>query len=180
MQDTSECSILFVDDEDGILEILQHMFEGVVGTVLTANTPAKAIEIAKQNHIHLAVLDLKMPQMSGLALLKELRKIQPSLVCMFLSGHGDKLSVQEAMRLGVEDFIDKPFEDRVLMIQVKKALDKVYYETLLNEVLELFVLHYSKMDKHKYDKLAYDEKTKTLRAALGVARMKILKKKVAT
>ncbi len=176
--DFSDSTILFVDDEQDILELMQASpISEEVGKTLIADHPLKAIEIVKNNPVDLVILDISMPHMDGLTLLKELRKITPGLACIYLSGHGDKRYVQEALRLGVYEFLDKPFGVEFLQVHIRKALESVYYERLLKDILELFVQENTSLDFSRYEQLPHTEKDKIIRAALATAKLKIANKK---
>jgi DNA-binding NtrC family response regulator len=177
MIDVTGVSILFVDDEADILSLLSRMMKGEVDRIFTSVDPNEAIEIVRKNDVSIAVLDLKMPKMNGIELMQELLKVKPGLPCIFLSGYGDKESIRDALRLGAENFIDKPFDERYLKLAVRRAIEKVRYEELMRDILELFIQDYTKLDFENFGKLSPEEKDKTLRAALGVAKLQIEKKK---
>ncbi|HLE10499.1 MAG: hypothetical protein A2504_14460 [Bdellovibrionales bacterium RIFOXYD12_FULL_39_22] len=171
-----DASVLLVDDESFILDILQATLKKSVRTIHMSERPKKAIEIARKKQIDLAVLDMKMPEMSGLQLLPELRKINPAMRAIFLTGNADKEHVQEALRMGVDNFLDKPFDNDHLKFVVAQSLEKYEYDRLLKDVLELFILHYTKLDVSKFATMPLAERDKAIRAALGVAKLKILNK----
>lgn len=177
MNDLFDAAILFVDDEADILAMMQDLFKSEIGTIETCENPIKALEVFKKRHFDLVVLDLKMPGMDGMTLLQEMKKIRPEIGCVFLSGHGDKESVQKAMRLGADNFVDKPFVTDYMRLAIKRAVEKARYETLLKDVLEIFIYHYTKVDVAKFASMDFFEKEKTIRAALGVAKLQILKKR---
>jgi DNA-binding NtrC family response regulator len=176
MDDLKDSSVLFVDDEADILDVLKKEFRSTIGEIHLATSAQDAKAIVSNNDVDLAVLDLKMPDTDGLSLYEELKKINPSLRCVFLSAYGDKQNIQKALQLGAENFIDKPFESKNLKLAVLRGVEKSRHERLLKEVLELFILHYTELDVTKFDTLPLGEKEKTIRAALGLAKVQILKR----
>lgn len=177
MVNTLNATILFVDDEPAILDVLSRTFKNEVSTVLTCENPMHALDLLKTNLVDLVVLDLRMPGKDGLTLYKEMKEIRPDLAVIFLTAHGDKESVQEALRLGADNFVDKPYEKNYLKLIVRKALEGARYESLIKEILELFLYHYTDADPSVFKQLPYEEKEKLIKAALGVAKLKIGRKK---
>jgi len=177
MINVHNATLLFVDDEPAILEVLSRTFQSEVSNVLTCENPLLAIDIVKKNHIDLVVLDLRMPGMDGITLYKEMKQFSPDLVAIFLTAHGDKESVQDALRLGAVNFVDKPYEKNYLKLVVRSALEKNRYETLIKEILELFVQTFTEADFARFKLMDINEKEKIIRAALGVAKIKIGRKK---
>ena len=172
--DFSDSTILFVDDEHDILELMQSSpISQDVGKVLVSDHPLKALELIKKERMDLVILDIAMPQMDGITLLKEMRNIIPGLACIYLSGHADKKYVQQALRLGVHEFLDKPFGVEFLQEQIRKALEVVYYERLLKDIFELFICENTTLDFSRYQQLSHAEKDHVIRAALATTKLKI-------
>lgn len=166
-------TILFVDDEPAILDVLSRTFKNEVTRILTCDQPIEAVNIVKREPIDLVVLDLRMPHKDGLTLYKEMKEFRQDLTAIFLTAHGDKESVQEALRLGAINFVDKPYEKNFLKFVVRSALEKARYENLIREILELFVHNFSNEDLSRFMSMNICEKEKTIRAALGVAKLKM-------
>ncbi|OFZ78475.1 MAG: hypothetical protein A2583_10790 [Bdellovibrionales bacterium RIFOXYD1_FULL_53_11] len=177
MVDLFDSKVLLVDDEPDILDILEHFLKDEISRIYRAGSGEDALKAVEKHDIDLAVVDLRMPGMDGITLIKEIKKTRPGMPFIVLTGHGDKISVQEAMRLGAVDYLDKPFDRHFLVTSIKRCVEKIYYERLIKEILELFILHYTKHDPAHFDKLTMSEKDRALKAALSVARMKILNKK---
>jgi len=117
-----KAKILIVDDEDAIRTSLRMTFEYEGYTcLLAANGPA-ALKIAEQNSPDLVFLDIKMPQMDGLEVLKKMRELKGAPPVVILSGHGNVATAVEATKLGAFDFIEKPPETERLMVVARNAL----------------------------------------------------------
>jgi two-component system, NtrC family, nitrogen regulation response regulator NtrX len=114
--------VMIVDDEEAIRTSsrLTFEYEGF-NCVLAANGPA-AIKIAEKESPDLVFLDIKMPQMDGMEVLKKLREIPNPPPVVVLSGHGNIASAVEATKLGAFDFIEKPPEAERLMVVARNAL----------------------------------------------------------
>jgi two-component system response regulator FixJ len=70
------------------------------------------------------VTDVRMPDMTGIDLLRKLNEIKPDLPVIMITGHGDIALAVEAMKIGAVDFLEKPFDDDHLLASVRAALDK--------------------------------------------------------
>ncbi len=105
----NEISILVVDDEKRVIDEINEFLEGLKYRVFTASEPEEALTILKNKNIDIVILDIKLPGMSGLQVLKKIKYIKPSTEVIMISGHGDMATVIEAMRLGATDYFQKPF-----------------------------------------------------------------------
>jgi two-component system nitrogen regulation response regulator NtrX len=114
--------VLIVDDEEAVRSSLRMIFdyEGYE-VLLAANGPA-GLKMAEQESPDLVFLDIKMPQMDGLEVLKRLKADEPSPPVVVLSGHGTVKTAVEAVKLGAFDFIEKPPESERILIVARNAL----------------------------------------------------------
>jgi len=81
-----EKTILYVDDEEINLSLFKMNFSRSFN-ILTCNTPIKALEILKERKIKLLISDFKMPDMNGMELIKNVKKNNPEIICIILSGY---------------------------------------------------------------------------------------------
>jgi two-component system response regulator RegA len=108
-------SILVVDDDDILRTRLEKAFVKRGLTVYCASNLRGALEIASEHKPDLAVLDLKMPDNSGLQVLKELIAICPAVRAVILTGYGSIANAVEAVKLGAVNYVTKPADaDQVL------------------------------------------------------------------
>jgi two-component system, NtrC family, nitrogen regulation response regulator NtrX len=112
-----KAKVLIIDDEDAIRSSLKMIFEYEgYDCLLAANGPA-GLKIAERESPDLVFLDIKMPQMDGLEVLKQLKAHDESVPVVILSGHGTVATAVEATKLGAYDFIEKPPDtDRILLV----------------------------------------------------------------
>jgi two-component system nitrogen regulation response regulator NtrX len=116
--------VLIVDDEEAIRSSLKMIFEYEGYEVLLAANGQAALKIAEKDAPDLIFLDIKMPQMDGLEVLKRLRADESAPPVVILSGHGNVKTAVEATKLGAFDFIEKPPEsDRILLV-ARNALEQ--------------------------------------------------------
>jgi two-component system response regulator (stage 0 sporulation protein F) len=106
--------LLVVDDEPGICDILKKTFSPIGFTVLTAINGLDALSIVKKERPKIIFLDIRMLGMSGLEVLKEVKKIDRTIKVIMVTVMDDELTKQEARRLGADDFVTKPFNSEYL------------------------------------------------------------------
>lgn len=114
--------ILVVDDEVKICGIIQKVLSQEGYHILTAFSGEEALKKLKKTPVDLILVDLKMPAMDGLEMLKQARAIQKNLRAVLLTAYGTASSARDAMALGVYDFLTKPFDNQLLKKVVKEAL----------------------------------------------------------
>ncbi len=114
--------ILVVDDEDAIRSTLRMMLEYEGYEVLLAANGPTALKIAEREGPDLVLLDIKMPQVDGLEVLRDLKAAQPDIPVVILSGHGTVKTAVEATKLGAFDFIEKPPESERILLVARNAL----------------------------------------------------------
>ncbi len=109
--------VLIVDDEEAIRSTMKMMFEYEGYDCVVAAGGEAGLKIAERERPDLIFLDIKMPQMDGLEVLKSLKSVDGSPPVVILSGHGTVRTAVEATKLGAFDFIEKPPEtDRILLV----------------------------------------------------------------
>lgn len=118
----SKYSVLFVDDDPAVLKSLGDYFEKLGHDVYRAPSGAEGVRLWDQVEPDVTVLDLYMPEMSGMDVLEALRKRRATV--LMLTAYGDIDSAVEAMRLGAENFLTKPIEMSHLQQAVEKAGEK--------------------------------------------------------
>ncbi len=112
--------ILVVDDEIRMREEIGEYLRKRSYEVQTAPDPGEATRLLQHFDFDIAIVDIKLPGISGLELLKIIREAHPQVEVIMISGHGDMQSVIEAMRLGAIDFFQKPFR----LIDLNQALQR--------------------------------------------------------
>ena len=106
--------VLVVDDESELVEALVERLEIRGFQAQGATSGAEAISAAQDHQFDVAVVDLKMPGMDGLQVIRELMKIQPELKCVLLTGHGAAENPEQGRRCGASDCMMKPIDIDVL------------------------------------------------------------------
>jgi DNA-binding NtrC family response regulator len=121
-------NILIVDDDRSIRRALERALEPLGFRIVTARDGVEARAAIETAPIDLALLDLRMPRLDGMALMRELARTHPDVRVIILTAHGTIEDAVEAMKLGAVDFVQKPFsvnEIRELVARVlaRRSLD---------------------------------------------------------
>ena len=114
-------NILIADDDVELCELLQEFFESEEFTVRLVHDGLAALEAARQPGLDLVVLDVMMPAMNGLDVLKELRK-ESRLPVIMLTARGDDLDRILGLELGADDYVPKPCNPRELVARIRAVL----------------------------------------------------------
>ncbi len=114
-----------MEDDASIMGMASQMLAQLGYTVLAANTPEKAIQLAHSNTgaIHLLLTDVVMPEMNGRELADRLLVLQPDLVIVFMSGYTADIIAHQGVLNNSINFIQKPFSRQDLAAHVRNALD---------------------------------------------------------
>ena len=126
--------ILLVDDQDTIRFFLEKTLRQEGYEAVTARTGAEAIEKAREVVPDLVLLDLKLPDMDGLEVLRRIKEVFPEIGVVMITAFGDIETAVMAMKNGAYDFVSKPINLDQLLMVIRKGLDS---ERLNREVLEL-------------------------------------------
>ena len=102
--------LLLVEDKDSFRRLLTQALEGSAWSVRAVADPRGALQALEAGPFHVMVTDLRLPGMSGLELIRRARQLQPGLRVVLMSAFGEPRDIVEAMRLGADDFLPKPFD----------------------------------------------------------------------
>lgn len=118
-------TVHIVDDEEALRKSLGFMLT-VNGFGVRLHVSATAFsEIAPSLRNAVLVTDMRMPDMSGLDLVRKISSISPPIPSIIVTGHGDIPMAVEAMKAGAVDFIEKPFEEAVIIEAVRRAAERL-------------------------------------------------------
>ena len=116
--------ILVIDDELDMLMLLRMIIEDNTDyEVETTNNPSEAVKMVMKNDYDLVVSDLKMPGMDGLELFDEVKGMKPDLPLIIITAYGSLETADEAMKMGVADFITKPFRKDSILFTINRVLE---------------------------------------------------------
>lgn len=121
---SDDARILIIDDDTALLtapaDTLKLRLEGIV--IDTANSGSDGMARAERNHYNIILCDVSMPDIDGLSLLPQLKKISPDSGIIMMTGHGDESTQRTAACLGALELILKPFDRPSLVRTLKRAL----------------------------------------------------------
>ncbi len=115
-------TICIVDDEPGILKTLSELLEDEGYQVTSAKNGADALDVIRQDPPDLVFLDIWMPDLDGLEVLKRVRHQFPNMMVIVMSGHGSIETAVQATKLGAYDYLEKPLDSEKITILVRNAL----------------------------------------------------------
>lgn len=119
----TEPIVHLIDDDEAIRASLSFVLEMHNLPARTYASALEFLEVAESLRGGCIVTDVRMPEMGGLELVRRLKERGVTLPVVVITGHGDVPLAVEAMRAGVVDFIEKPFDDEVLLRSIRMALD---------------------------------------------------------
>jgi DNA-binding NtrC family response regulator len=124
MTEPIKAKVLLVDDEEDFLTTLAKRLEMRGMNVVTVTRGEEAVAIVDAHGFDLVVIDLSMPGIDGMETLKRIKAKQPDTEIIILTGQGSIRSGIEAMKLGAEDFLQKPVNIAELVDKISEAKDK--------------------------------------------------------
>jgi DNA-binding NtrC family response regulator len=114
--------ILLVDDDAGLRRIIQFKLSKNGYTVTSAADGAEALSLLRHHQYDLILSDLKMPNLDGLELLAQVKKLQPDTQVILMTAYATVSQAVQAVKLGAFDYLTKPFDDDQLFLVLEKAL----------------------------------------------------------
>jgi len=127
-------TILVVDDEKSIRDSIKMILEYEKYGVVFAENGDRALTVARERPIDAILLDIKMPGMDGIEVLKEMRNKHPEIPVVMISGHGTIDTAVEATKLGAFDYLSKPLDREKLLITVRNALQQKRLVVEVNKI----------------------------------------------
>ena len=118
-------TILVIDDEPGIRTVLTDILEDESHTVYAAADGFEGLAIMKQEPFEVVILDVWLPNMGGMDVLKELKNEYPEVEVIIISGHGTIETAVKATRMGAFDFIEKPLSIEKTLLTLKHAVEEI-------------------------------------------------------
>ena len=114
--------LLVIDDEEGIRNLLDILLRRKGYDVVLADGGRKGLELLRREHPDVVVLDLKMPEMDGITVLREIRSFDPKKPVIILTGAATPGMEQQVLALGVTEFVEKEFSLHRLGDALKRVL----------------------------------------------------------
>ncbi len=136
--------ILVIDDEPGMLDLLGHVLRRMGHEVVLAKRGRKGLQLFQQEHPHVTILDLTMPDMDGFAVLREIRTLDPKAPVIILTGFGTEERVRQARELGAAEFLQKGFALHTLGATLDRVLTQIGRPMMVDERRQFprFLVHF--------------------------------------
>src|SRR5699024_8144441 len=144
--------ILIIDDEQAVGNFLKHLFLEKDYTVKIGYSGADFESLLKEESYDLAMIDVKLPDINGLDILQRIKEVQPSCKTIIMTGYSTVQIAVDAIKLGANDFIEKPFDDiDVLESSIEQLLGNqtTTLETEIEQLAEMsgIIFEHSKQMK---------------------------------
>ena len=116
--------LLIVDDEQSYRQLLTLVFQEEGHTIRTAMNGRQALDALSEQPADVVVSDIRMPDIDGIEMLRQLREVNSDVSVIFMSGFASVEAAREAFKLGADDIVSKPFDVEELKVIVRRALEK--------------------------------------------------------
>ncbi|HQO09342.1 MAG TPA: response regulator [Clostridiales bacterium] len=120
--------ILVVDDEENMLLMLKTFFTEKEYTCFTARNGAEALEVLGKEEVDIVITGMKMPEMDGLELLRHIKEKYQNISAVIMTGFSEEYTTTEALNLGADGYITKPFRNKELLLILKRIQQLNQYE----------------------------------------------------
>lgn len=144
--------ILIIDDEKVFRDEIREFLENESFTVSAADRPSEAFRILEGNAIDVIILDIRLPEMDGFAVLEKVKQLYPFIEVIMITGHGDMDAVIQAMRMGAMEFFPKPFRLLDMRAAIKRTRRFIDLSHRLKEVNKSYQL----LSKDLRDNFGYE------------------------
>lgn len=124
--------LMIVDDDEGPRKSLRIVFQDDY-EVFVANSPSMALKLARQHRIDVAILDIRMPEMSGIELLAQLKKIDSNIQIIMLTAYETTKSLRQSINYGACEYLNKPFDIHRIRDAVEKAMERRHQALITKE-----------------------------------------------
>jgi two-component system, LuxR family, response regulator FixJ len=114
-----------IDDDEAVRQSLAFLLGTAGIDVQTYESAVAFLHVAAKVKLGCVITDVRMPELSGVDLLRRLRELKLGVPVIVITGHGDVPLAVEAMKIGAVDFLEKPFDDEVLLASVRSALNQL-------------------------------------------------------
>lgn len=146
---SSGTTLLIVEDDNELRSLLQNMFSKQFSTVLTAVNGKVAEEILKENTPDLVLSDLHMPEKGGIEMVKTLRAQGNDIPVVIMSSSTDRAELLKVLKLGVLDYVEKPFNRKDLEKAILRTLQVVLRTHSLPDLITMYGAESEQVKKMK-------------------------------
>jgi len=117
--------IMIIDDDLDYADSLRMILETENYKTVLAHSEEEALDSMKENAVDLALIDIRLGQDNGIDLLLKLKKMQPSILCVMITGFGTIETAIQALRYGAYDYLRKPVNPEELIVSLNRGFEKI-------------------------------------------------------
>lgn len=161
-----------IDDDEAARESLEFLLRSAQLSVSTYGSARAFLQIARSLSAGCVITDIRMPEINGIELLRKMREMESRLPVIVITGHADVPLAVEAMRMGAVDFLEKPYNDDVLLASVRSALghaDKDAAEQAEKNQLNERLASLSSREREVLEGLVAGQPNKVIAFNLGIS-----------
>lgn len=175
---SENAQILLVDDDQDVRRLIVRILKGKQFHVVEASSAEEAYQYLLHHKPLLLLLDIGLPEKTGLELLRDLRGKENDILTIFLTGLSEKAIIKEALSLQAFSFLEKPIDYDLLIHEVQRGLEFALYKKELGQILEYLVCEYGKLTWDQYLELSVQQKANLLSMIKGILSLKAIRQKV--
>ena len=174
LPDIADSKILIVDDEPSLRMLLREIVSPLGCQVTEAADGLEGLEALKREPFDLALIDIKMPRMSGLELVEKMEEVSPQTVKIIVTAYANTKHLMAAFKYNVTDFMPKPFEEPILVVErIRKALMfKKNNDLLFALARKVLMDRKPDMDWNEFDALSNEERYRILKGVADICNLK--------
>ena len=121
---SEDATVHVIDDDQAARDSLAFLLKAAKLPVNTYESASAFLDVAAGIKSGCIITDIRMPEIDGIELLRRLKKLKINIPIIVITGHGDVPLAVEAMKIGAIDFLEKPFDDEVMLASIRSALDR--------------------------------------------------------
>ena len=121
---SEDATVHVIDDDQAARDSLAFLLRTAKLPVKTYESASAFLDVAAGIKSGCIITDIRMPEIDGIELLRRLKKLKINIPIIVITGHGDVPLAVEAMKIGAIDFLEKPFDDEVMLASIRSALDR--------------------------------------------------------
>lgn len=170
--ETQDAKVYIIDDDEAMRNSLCWLIESENYQVHAFSSAESFLEQQPYENIGCIITDIRMSGISGLELYKKLTEMNCNLPVIMITGHGDVAMAVKALKDGVYDFIEKPFNDRVLLDRIEQAIQNSLHQTeqlSLKQDIESRYASMTKREKEVMDKIVVGLSNKDIADVLDIS-----------
>jgi two-component system response regulator FixJ len=119
-----DATVHVIDDDQAARDSLAFLLKTAKLAVKSYESASAFLDVAAGIKSGCIITDIRMPEIDGIELLRRLKKLKINIPIIVITGHGDVPLAVEAMKIGAIDFLEKPFDDEVMLASIRSALDR--------------------------------------------------------